>query len=77
MCRTLCQGLAQSGSFEQQAVAQQRLDDIDPVLRFAKYQLGQQQGAPDASEIDTDLQVIAWHTAMLDATHAGHQPSAV
>ena len=29
------------GTFEQQAAAQQRLDDIEPLARFARYQLDQ------------------------------------
>lgn len=39
LCRKLCQELARVGSFEQQAVAQQRLDEIEPAARFAEYQL--------------------------------------
>lgn len=38
-CRKLCEELARVGSFEQQAVAQQRLDEIEPAARFAEYQL--------------------------------------
>ena len=33
------------GTFEQQAAAQQRLDDIEPLARFARYQLDQGNGA--------------------------------
>lgn len=45
------------GSFEQQAVAQQRLDEIEPSVRFAKYQLSQ-FGSTVAEEPPlSDLQV--------------------
>ena len=38
------------GTFEQQAVAQQRLDEIEPAARFAEYQL--RKGGKAAQEAD-------------------------
>jgi len=37
--RKLCEELARVGTFEQQAVAQQRLEEVEPAARFAEYQL--------------------------------------
>ena len=35
------------GTFEQQAVAQQRLEEVEPAARFAEYQLRKEKGGAD------------------------------
>ena len=51
VCRKVCEELARVGTFEQQAVAQQRLDEIEPAARFAEYQLKK------GSKTDTDRDI--------------------
>jgi hypothetical protein len=42
--RVLCEELSRVGAFEQRAVAQQRLEDIQPAARFVEYQLKKDRG---------------------------------
>lgn len=53
-CRKLCQTLARVGHSEQQAVAQHRVDEIEPLLRFAKYQMSQGSGGAAGSQAATN-----------------------
>lgn len=67
----ICAKLAKVGTFEQQAVAQQRLDEIEPLTRFAKYQLkqGDSSALPDESAVAEAT--IEEKLASLEAENSG------
>lgn len=64
--RKLCEELARVGTFEQQAVAQQRLEEVEPAARFAEYQLKKEKvggeempSSPTTPKIKAQLSALA------------------
>ena len=49
-CRCILQQLASLGSYEQQSLCRQQLEELAGAIRFCKYERDRQGGADDSGE---------------------------